>query len=97
MRGIWCGCQPCVNYNFKNCLMKTKFGGFKTVYCKLAKNQQLSTTRSMALEEFALTLDNGQTRAVHATRSECEWYIEGPYWLVQARQAFDAHTQPLSC
>ena len=61
--------------------MKSEFGSLKTVYCKLAKNQHLSTTRSLALEEFALTLDGGQTRAVHASRTE--WYIEGPYWLVQ--------------
>ena len=37
----------------------------------------------MALEEFALTLDKGQVRAVNASRSE--WYIEGPYWLVLIR------------
>eukprot|EP00966_Prymnesium_polylepis_P048204 1116190-Prymnesium_polylepis.1 len=61
--------------------MKSEFGGFKTVYCKLAKNQHVSETRSMALEEFALSLDAGQTHAVHASKSE--WYIEGPYWLAK--------------
>ena len=58
-----------------------RFGGFKHVYCKLAKNQHISETRSMALEEFALTLDAGQTHAVHSSKTE--WYIEGPYWLAK--------------
>ena len=57
--------------------MKSEFGGFKHVFCKLAKNQHVSETRSMALEEFARTLDAGQTRAVHASKTER--YIEGPY------------------
>jgi hypothetical protein len=51
------------------------------VYCTLAKNQHVSETRSMALEEFAQTLDADQTRVVHASKTE--WYIEGPYWLVK--------------
>jgi hypothetical protein len=34
VRGMWCGCQSCVNYDFKSCLMKSEFGPFKTVYCK---------------------------------------------------------------
>ena len=63
--------------------MKSEFGLLKTVYCKLAKNQNLSETRSMALEEFALSLDAGQTRAVHA--SKAEWGREGPYWLANVR------------
>ena len=79
-RGIWCGCQPCVNYDFGNCLMRSEFGPYKQVFVKLAKDQQLSQTRSMALEEFAESLDKGQVRAVHASRTE--WKIEGPYWLV---------------
>lgn len=58
-----------------------EFGAYKRVYCKLAKNQHVSETRSMALEEFAQTLDKDQTRAVHASKTE--WYIEGPYWLVK--------------
>jgi hypothetical protein len=81
VRGIWCGCQSCVNYDFSQCLMKQEFGPMRFVHCKLAKNQQVSTTRSVALEEYAGNLDVGQTRAVHASRSE--WDIEGPYWLVQ--------------
>jgi len=80
-RGIWCGCQPCVNYNFSDCLMKSEFGRYTQVYSKLAKNQHVSETRSMALEEFAQTLDKDQTRVVHASKTE--WYIEGPYWLVK--------------
>ena len=80
-RGIWCGCQSCVKYDFYHCQMKSEFGGFKHVFCKLAKNQHVSETRSMALEEFARTLDAGQTRAVHASKTE--WYIEGPYWLAK--------------
>eukprot|EP00966_Prymnesium_polylepis_P092228 2135394-Prymnesium_polylepis.1 len=35
----------------------------------------------MALEEFALSLDAGQTHAVHASKTE--WYIEGAYWLAK--------------
>ena len=70
VRGMWCGCQPCVKYDFANCLMKAEFGPFKTVYCRLAKNQNTSQTRSVALEEFAGMLDAGQTRAVHASRLE---------------------------
>ena len=81
VRGMWCGCQPCVKYDFANCLMKAEFGPFKTVYCRLAKNQNTSQTRSVALEEFAGMLDAGQTQAVHASR--LEWHIEGPYWLAQ--------------
>ena len=35
-RGIWCGCQPCVNYNFSDCLMRSEFGRYKQVsYCYL--------------------------------------------------------------
>ena len=54
---------------------------YKHVFCKLAKNQHVSETRSMALEEFAQTLDKDHTRIVHASKTE--WYIEGPYWLVK--------------
>ena len=79
VRGMWCGCEKCVKYNFTNCLMRSEFGPFRTVYCKLAKNQNLSQTRSIALEEFAHSLAKGQVRAVNASRTE--WYIEGPYWL----------------
>ena len=61
--------------------MKSEFGGFKTVYCKLAKNQNPSETRSVALEEFACSLDAGKTRAVHASKTE--WKIEGPHWLAE--------------
>jgi hypothetical protein len=84
-RGIWCGCQSCINYNFSDCLMKSEFGRYKHVYCKLAKNQHVSETRSMALEEFAQTLDKDQTRVVHASKTE--WYIEGPYWARQGMRA----------
>ena len=63
VRGIWCGCQPCVNYDFRNCLMRGEFGAFKTVYCKLAQNQHVSESRSMALEEFAGSLDVNQVCA----------------------------------
>ena len=42
VRGLWCGCQPCVNYDFKGCLMKSEFGAYKTVYCPLAPNQHVS-------------------------------------------------------
>ena len=62
--------------------MKSEFGSLKTVYCRRAKNQNLSETRSVALEEFARSLDKGQTRAVHASKTE--WKIEGPYWLAEA-------------
>ena len=78
---MWCGCQQCVKYDFRNCLMKSEFGTLKTVYCKLAKNQNPSETRSVALEDFARSLDAGQTRAVHASKTE--WHIEGPYWLAE--------------
>ena len=53
----------------------------KTVYCKLAKNQHVLETRSVALEDFALGLASGQAHAVNA--SQAEWHIEGPYWLVK--------------
>ena len=59
--------------------MKSEFGTMKRVYCKLAPNQHVTETRSMALEEFARTLDKDQVHAVHASRTE--WHIEGPYWL----------------
>ena len=61
--------------------MKGEFGVMKRVHCKLAKNQQVSETRSVGLETFAGSLDKGQVRAVHASRAE--WGIEGPYWLAQ--------------
>ena len=63
--------------------MKSEFGSLKTVYCPRAKNQNFSETRSVALEEFARSLDASQTRAVHASKTE--WKIEGPYWLAEAR------------
>jgi hypothetical protein len=34
----------------------------QTVYCKLAKNQHVSETRSVALEDFAAGLASGQVR-----------------------------------
>ena len=40
-----------------------------------------------SVEEFARSLDKGQTRAVHASKTE--WKIEGPYWLAEAHPAFE--------
>lgn len=80
-RGIWCGCQSCVKYDISYCQMRSEFGMYKTVYCKLAKNQHVSETRSMALEEFAKMLDANQTHTVHASKTE--WYIVGSYWLAK--------------
>ena len=81
VRGLWCGCQPCVKYDFSNCAMKAEFGPFRTVYCKRAKDQNTTQTRSAGLEEFANSLAAGQVRAVHAARRE--WHIEGQYWLAK--------------
>jgi hypothetical protein len=93
-RGIWCGCKPCVEYDFRNCLMKAEFGPLKgPFYCKLAKNQQTSETRSMALEEFAHSLDDGQTRVVHASKTE--WHIEGPYWLAKVSTGVRTSRHPM--
>ena len=78
---MWCGCERCTAFDFRNCLMKHELGVMKTVHSKLAPNQVLPTTRTMALEEFARSIAAGQVAAVHADRRD--WGIEGPYWLAQ--------------
>ena len=51
----------------------------RNVCTQLAPNQHVTETRSMALEDFAHSLDKDQVHAVHASRTQ--WHIKGPYWL----------------
>jgi len=49
---VFCGCKPCTQFDFSNCLMKREFGVLKAVECK--RDTQISPTapsQTQTLEE----------------------------------------------
>ena len=66
---VFCGCKPCTQFDFSNCLMKREFGVLKAVECK--RDTQISPTapsQTQTLEEWAASLDAGSLVVLHAAR-----------------------------
>ena len=68
---VFCGCKPCTQFDFSNCLMKREFGVLKAVECK--RDTQISPTapsQTQTLEEWAASLDAGSLVVLHAARDQ---------------------------